>query len=125
MSWHPLPPVRIEKTFGTIITTAVNESVWHCVLEIELVFFFKLAIRRWSLFWPFDCSVIFDFQIASSNNAGQSFKFSYNESLDSMNENNYKSLGVYGRYASQHFVNIGLPALHSRQAQMHWDAVIV
>ena len=53
-------------TFGTMMTTVEIESIRHSI--------FISSVRR-SIF-PLVCSVIFDFQMASSNSVGASFKFS-------------------------------------------------
>jgi len=54
---------RKDNTFGTIMTTIDRESVRHSI--------FMSASSR-SMF-PSVHSIIFDFQMASSNNAGASF----------------------------------------------------
>jgi hypothetical protein len=61
------PSVKNDRTFGTNMATIESESVWHR--------FFMSTVRGGELFLS-NCSMIFDFQRASSSIMGASFKFS-------------------------------------------------
>ena len=58
--------VRKDKTFGRIMTTIDRESIRHFIFMSALILLMFPSVRL----------IIFDFQIASSNNAVASFNFS-------------------------------------------------